>query len=300
METSGGGIMERTVEFYSDGFKLAGTFRLPSNAAAGVKHPTVLLCQGFSLTQEVWLPAYSKAFNDAGFATLNLDYRTFGGSEGQPRRRLVPWAQVQDCRNALTFLETLPEAQGQALGVFGVSLGASVAVATAGTDSRVKAVTAVSGPADLHRVWSAFPGWPGFYAKILAARAEYVRSGKVTYIPVTKLVSSDAETCALIVKDSKDHPTWIPDVTFESLAQLVEFRPEDVAPHIRGGAQFIHVVGDVLVSPFESQSFYSKSGGDKEIIALEGCRHVDIYGSGRGFPLIVEHALRSFRKHLRH
>jgi len=290
--------MERTVEFFSEGFRLKGVLRLPADHVAGRRYPAVLLCQGFSLTKEIWLPDYARAFNKAGLATLSIDYRSFGESEGTPRRRLVPWGQVQDCRNALTFLGTVPEVLPDALGLFGVSLGASVSVGTAGTDERVKAVIAVSGPADLNRVWTALPGFSGFQQKILAARAEYVTTGKVSYIPVTKLVAKDPDTCAKIVRDAEGHPTWIPDVTFESLADLLEFRPEEVAARIRGAAMFVHVSGDVLVSPFESQSFYAKAGGTKEIVALENMQHVDIYGSGPGFPVIVEHALRFYRKHL--
>lgn len=278
--------MERHVGFFSDGAQMAGVLRFPEGLAPGERRPAVVLCAGFSLVKEVWLPANARALNAAGYITLNFDYRTFGESEGAPRCRLVPRMQVEDVRSALSYLQTLPEVNGEQLALFGVSLGASIAVAAAGVDKRVKACVAVAGPGDLHRVWSAFPTFEGFNAKVQAARRTFCATGQATYISVLKLLSSDPETCALLARDAKDFPRWRLEVTFESLADLFEFRPEAVAGGIRAGL-FIYPAADALISKFEVQSMASKCGGLTRALALEGVRHADIYNDGPGFAPIM-------------
>jgi pimeloyl-ACP methyl ester carboxylesterase len=283
--------MERHVGFFSDGARVAGVLRFPEGLAPGERRPAVVLCAGFSLVKEVWLPANARALNAAGYITLNFDYRTFGESEGAPRCRLVPRMQVEDVRSALSYVQTLPEVNGEQLGLFGVSLGASIAVAAAGVDKRVKACVAVAGPGDLHRVWSAFPTFEGFNAKVQAARRTFCATGQATYISVLKLLSSDPETCALLARDAKDFPSWRLEVTFESLADLFEFRPEAVAGGIRAGL-FIYPAADELISKFEVQSMASKCGGPATVLALEGVRHAAIYNDGAGFAPIMAASVR--------
>lgn len=94
--------MKRTVTFFSDGARMAGVLRLPPGLSPGERRPAVVLCAGFSLVKEVWLPTNAQALNAAGYVTLNFDDRTFGQS-GAPRCRLVPRMQVEDVRSALVF-----------------------------------------------------------------------------------------------------------------------------------------------------------------------------------------------------
>lgn len=292
--------MERRVQFFSEGIPMAGILRLPEGLMPGEKRPAVICCQGFSLTKEVWLPRNAEALNRAGYVTLNFDYRYFGESGGEPRLRLVPQAQVQDVRNALTFLETVPEVDGSKLGLLGISLGCSVAAAAAGTDPRVKAVVAVAGPADLERVWSNFPDFARFRAKVNAAKREFVATGKVTTISVPRLLSSDPDTCALLVKDAPNFPTWKLEITFESLADLFAFKPEDVAHTISPGASlFIYPSEDALVSKAELTSLYAKAREPKQLVALEGLKHHEVYNDGRGFEPLMKHTLEFFGRYLR-
>ena len=232
--------MLRPVTFFSEGHRLAAHLRLPDDLEPGERRPAVICCQGFSLVKEVWLPKHAEAMNRAGYITLHLDYRYFGESEGQPRCRLVPRAQVEDVRNALTFLETVPEVDASRLALFGVSLGGSVAAGVAGLDDRVKALIAVACPSDLERVWSAFPDFAKFRAKVNAARQKYVSTGEATHVAVPRILSSDPETCALLVEDQPNFPTWRLEITFESLFDLFEFKPDEVASTIRGAAMFLY------------------------------------------------------------
>jgi len=60
------------------------------------------------------LPQVATAFTEAGYVTLTFDYRGFGTSEG-PRWRLIPMEEVEDIRNAITFLQSRPEVDKEKL-----------------------------------------------------------------------------------------------------------------------------------------------------------------------------------------
>lgn len=279
--------MIRPVSFHSEGLRLSAHLRLPDDLRPGEKRPAVICCQGFSLVKEVWLPRHAEALNRAGYITLHLDYRSFGESEGTPRCRLVPRGQVEDVRNALTFLETVPEVDGSKLGLFGISLGGSVASAAAGLDERVKAVIAVACPSDLERVWSAFPDFAGFRAKVNAARQKYVSTGEVTYVKVPRLLASDPETCALLVEDQPNFPTWRLEITFESLFDLFEFKPDAVASSIRGAALFLYPGADSMIARGEMTSLWAKARPPRKLVVMEGVKHHEVYKSQHGFDAVM-------------
>ncbi|MBK7858390.1 MAG: alpha/beta hydrolase [Archangiaceae bacterium] len=285
----------RTVQFFSEGVPIAATLRTPVETGP---RPTVICAQGFSLTRDVWLPPFADAFVKRGYVTLNLDYRHFGESGGEPRCRLLPLEQAKDLSNALTWLEQQPEVDSRRIAVFGISLGASVALQCAGTDPRVKAVVCCAGPGDLERVWSAFPDFPRFKAKVDAAKREFVTTGKVTTVAVPRILSADPETCELIKQDAPKHPTWRPEITFESLADLFAFKPEDVAARVKGASLFIYPALDALVAKGEVVSMYAKAQGPKELVALEGLKHHEIYGEGKGFAPLLDATQRFFAKYL--
>ena len=130
----------KTVAFYSDGLRLAGVLTLPDGSGP---HPGVVLCHGFTGIKELILPYYARRFAEAGFAALAFDYRGFGESEG-PRGRLIPLEQVNDIRNAVTFLEAQPEVDAVRIGLWGTSFGGAHVPYVAGIDERVKAAVARS------------------------------------------------------------------------------------------------------------------------------------------------------------
>ncbi len=131
--------MQRATSFYSEGCKIAADLYLPDAGAQDM--PAVVLAHGFSGVKELLLPAYGNRLAAAGFVTLAFDYRGFGGSEGE-RGRLVPLEQMADIRNAITFLQTLPEVNADAIGLWGSSFGGANSLRVAAVDGRVKAVVA--------------------------------------------------------------------------------------------------------------------------------------------------------------
>jgi fermentation-respiration switch protein FrsA (DUF1100 family) len=51
---------------------------------------------------------YARKLSEQGFAALAFDSRYYGESGGAPRQLESPTAKVQDLKNAITYLSSLP------------------------------------------------------------------------------------------------------------------------------------------------------------------------------------------------
>src|SRR5207253_806396 len=78
--------------------------------------------------------------HEAGFAALVFDFRSLGRSEGDLCS--FGYEEIADLRGALDYLDSRPDTADLPKGVFGLSLGASVAIMGSAKDERVQAVVA--------------------------------------------------------------------------------------------------------------------------------------------------------------
>lgn len=62
-----------------------------------------------SAVKEMYLDAWADGFSTAGFAVRVYDKRNLGAREGEPRQEIDPWQQVQDYRDAITYVSSLPQ-----------------------------------------------------------------------------------------------------------------------------------------------------------------------------------------------
>lgn len=177
----------RKVSFKSEGLNLAGDLYLPQNYKAGEQYPAIVVSGSWTTVKEQMAGTYAKRLADAGFITLAFDFRNFGESEGEPRFYESPVMKKADIKNAVTFLESLPEVDHDKIGAFGVCAGAMYTLMAASEDSRVKSVvTAASWLHDAEAVKLFYGGEEGVNAKVGAAQAAkkaYAEHGTVEYIP---------------------------------------------------------------------------------------------------------------------
>ena len=113
-----------------------------------------------------------------------------------------------------------------------------------------------------------------------------------------RLMARDPHVVADIEKTQKMFPQWRPEVSFESLLDIMEFKPESVVDRISPRAiMWIHTDKDKLVPLFEAQSMYAKARQPKKLVVLENMVHDDVY-RGQGFELAVQHTNAWFKEHL--
>src|SRR4051812_21269586 len=111
--------MRKDVAFVSKGLRCSGWLYVPDNLTPDQKAPTIVMGHGFTAVKDQALPDFAERFTAAGFVTLAFDYRYFGESDGEPRGQLLPLEQVEDFRNAITWVSKQSEVDPQRIGIWG-------------------------------------------------------------------------------------------------------------------------------------------------------------------------------------
>jgi dienelactone hydrolase len=223
--------MRRDVTFISKGCRCRGWLFVPDGLAPGQKAPAIVRATGFTGVIPMGLES-AERFAGAGFVTLLFDFRHFGDSEGEPRSQLFPLEQVEDVRNAITWVSEQPEVDPGRIGLWGISYGGAVVIYAATFDRRVKAVvgqTPAAWTPDFRRAMDP-ERWDRMGAFLERDRIERYRTGAVSYF---KVVAAGTEPCVLPGREAYEHymalsencPNWRNQVTVESLEKTREFDP---------------------------------------------------------------------------
>jgi fermentation-respiration switch protein FrsA (DUF1100 family) len=133
--------MRKDVEFQSGGETVRAHLYLPEDAAG--PHPVVVMAGGWCYVRELVQPVYADQFAANGIAALVFDYRRLGASDGEPRQHIDPHDQLEDYRNAITWLSGLDEIDGDRLSVWGISYSGGHALIIGASDWRVKNVISI-------------------------------------------------------------------------------------------------------------------------------------------------------------
>lgn len=134
-------MQKRETSFPVHGITVRGFFHLPDDAG-DQQLPLVVMFNGFATEWQFGTAAFIERFTDMGFATLNFDYRSFGGSDGEPRQLLDIPAQLQDCAAAIAHGLVQEWVDPDRLIIWGSSLGGGHALTMASEFKQVAAVIA--------------------------------------------------------------------------------------------------------------------------------------------------------------
>ncbi|MEV0353035.1 alpha/beta fold hydrolase [Nonomuraea sp. NPDC050680] len=256
------------MNFNSLGTRCAGDLYLPE-----VSGPVPGLVLGHSgvMVKEA-LAFFAPYFVKAGFAVLAIDYRTVGASDGEPRGQDYPERQVEDFRSAVSYLRTRPEVQPERIGVWGVSIGGSVAAQAAVLDRRIKCVV-VQSPS----VWNGWRyldrllGRAGVHALRDSLDEDWQRrneGGQSARVPHLTLDHKS-------VQDTPDmstqlFPRYRNEKTLDSTEHMLTFAPENLIHRLaptpllmiaNGGWDPYHMLE-------EAQSAFDKAGEPKRLEVL--------------------------------
>src|SRR5229473_878616 len=181
-------IQKRDVMFKSGETFAAAWLFLPDQARPGDRVPAVAMAHGFGAVKEMYLEPFARRFAAAGIAALVFDYRSFGASGGEPRQRVLLRDQIEDYRNALTWLSLQPEIDADKLAVWGTSFSGGHVIQVAAHDPRVKAVVSQTGAMDLDRIIHTVAGpemFAGLQHLTVQERIRHATEGGEKYIPST-------------------------------------------------------------------------------------------------------------------
>ena len=100
------------------------------------------MAHGTSATISMTADRYAEVFQESGFAVLLYDHRNFGGSGGQPRQEINPWVQALGYCDAMTYIESVPGIDRDAIAIWGDSYSAAEVIVVGAVDERPAAVVA--------------------------------------------------------------------------------------------------------------------------------------------------------------
>lgn len=88
---------------------------------------------------------YGTALAKAGFVVIAFDASHQGASGGEPRLVEDPGRRVEDFRQVIDYLVTLPYVDADRIGVLGVCGGGGYSISAAKSERRIKAVVSITG-----------------------------------------------------------------------------------------------------------------------------------------------------------
>lgn len=257
------GVTFKEVVFFSDGIACYAKIFYPRGFSTAGKTAAVVLGQGWAGTHHS-IEKYGARFAERGLVAMVIDYRGWGSSEGYPylanqtvggtiqrdldrvstqsaqveirRTRLLPKDQQEDYRNAISYIQGEPGVDRDRIGVWGSSYAGGNALAVAGMDSRVKAVSvqipAVPGSANLAKY-----NLGGAALEDSIRRARTGRGAEIT-TGYTRIVHADAETNQATAENNVR--AWVQLINRPTQAVLAQF--EELSTPVAGVRQALSVI----------------------------------------------------------
>ena len=221
---------EQKVEFISNGLLLRGIVRLPTGLRDGEKRPAVIVLHGFGSNksaENVLGPC--GVLGSLGYITMRFDMSGCGESAG-PRGNLICLEQVQNTRDAVTFLSAHPFVEDGRIALIGSSFGAAIGIYTGAVDERVAAVISSGGWGHGERKFRGQHPTPESYARFCAmleqGRLHREKTGTSLMVPRMEIVPIPVGLKRQIV------PGSIQEFTAETAQSMFDFRAEEVVHQI--------------------------------------------------------------------
>ncbi len=299
--------MPREISFNSEGERCLGRLWLPEGHEPGAKVPAVVLANAITAVKELILPGYAARFATAGFAALTFDYRRWGESEGQPRHHFEPHAQIQDLRNAITWLAAQPEVDAARIGGWGVSMGGGHMLHLAAFERRLAAVAVTATAVRSLPIYERMMGLAGLQELLAQLGQDRAARFWTDAVATTRPAwGKPGDDCLLPVEEAwrfympdgqPAAPTFVNQLTVASVENMIAYNP-DFAIHLASptAVLFVHASQDVI--PVEAvREVFERADEPKKLVVLD-CKHTDLYDVEPWVTQAAEEAIAWFRDHL--
>ncbi len=289
------------VAFYSGlSYKLSGVLVTPDDMRPDEKRSTIVVCHGYASWKERYSIRMAEELANAGFVTLAFDYRGFGESEG-PKWRLICLEQIEDIRNAITFLETRKEVDPKKIGLIGISLGGANVVYTGAVDKRPACIVSIVAVGDgerwLHSVRRDYE-WREFERRLKKDFQNFVLTGKSELVHPLDIEAPPPDWLKIWDRTFEEYPERKKmEFPLETARSIIEFKPDKVAGAISPRPLLvISDPNDTVVPPLEQISIFEHALEPKKFISEEAEGHV-LYDK-EGYDLLMKDSIEWFRKYI--
>ena len=141
--TPGSNYDRHLVSYFSEGLKIYALLTIPRGERPNTGWPVVIFNHGYIppdqyRTTERYI-AYTDAFSRSGYILLRPDYRGHGFSDGEPANSFRSPAYTVDVLNAMASVMKHPDADPDRVGMWGHSMGGSIALRAMVVTDTIKA-----------------------------------------------------------------------------------------------------------------------------------------------------------------
>jgi uncharacterized protein len=299
--------MWRDVTFTSKGEQCCGWLYIPEQLPSFVKAPAIVMANAITAVKEMVLPGYAERFAAAGYVCLAFDFRFLGASGGNPRGQIFASEQIDDLRNAISWLSLQPEVDPNRIGAWGGSFGGAHVLYLSAFDRRIKAVVATVPSMRASDTMIHFMGRQGLMQVLgfLGWERNYSYQGRApTYM---KAVSDGSENAMLPNPEAFEFytrlaksvaPRWSNQVTVESLEKLIEYDPAYPVDLI-SPTPLLVVAGenDRSQPPNAVQQAFERAGEPKKLITID-CGHTELLEKAEFVDQAASAAIDWFKRYL--
>jgi cephalosporin-C deacetylase-like acetyl esterase len=296
-------MRKEKVSFYSEGNKLSGDIYLPDDDK-GKPWPGIVQGPGFLGLRDA--KHYALMFEKlcaAGYACLCFDYRGWGDSEGKDRGWVMPKWQVEDIRNAISYMETRADVDPNRIATYGSGgTGGGNAVYVAAIDERIKCAVCYLGISNgrdwLHCMRREYE-WVDYLKRIAEDRKKRALEGAGERVSAREeiMIATPERKTTTIKKEVADK---IPDkMPLQCAEAIIEYSPEDVVHKIAPrGVLFIAVENDAVTPESQSVTLYEKAGEPKKLVIFRQTTHYGIYNDY--FNEVAANVVDWYNRHLKY
>jgi uncharacterized protein len=301
--------VRQDVEFLSSGEIVRAHYYAPDSAEA--KLPVIVMAGGWCYVKELVQPHYAKCFTDAGFAALVFDYRGLGTSDGQPREHLDPWQQVEDYKNAITYVCSRPDVDSERVGIWGISYSGGHVLIVGATDARVKCIVANIPVVDGWQTMQLVHGALGFRKLVAAIEADRVTrstTGEFGYIPMSTTEPSTTlstwpfpeVTESFIKLKESEAPNHNHRNTIASVELLMQYSVFPFLPRLLDTPTLMTVAegDDITIWADEIRAYNAIATPQKRLFIFKKTSHMTLYSNRSRLEIAAEQARDWFSMHL--
>jgi len=298
------------VEFRSGGETVRADLYRPEGDGP---HAVVVMAGGWCYVKELRQPQYAAEFVRRGFAVLIFDYRRIGTSDGEPRQHLDPWDQIEDYRNAITYLETRSDIDADRIGAWGISYSGGHVLILGAIDPRVKVIVSnvpvIEGYTNMWRVHGT-ERFRKLQDAILEDRRKRFETGEYGYIAMSATPTGpDAELATWPLDEVKvvfdelkrtQAPRHEHRSTLASVELLMQYDATPYAKRLVNKPTMMIVANedDITLWDLETNVYDSIPSSDKRLVVLPSTSHMTLYSNLTALDLAAKAAGTWFSEHL--
>lgn len=284
-------MIEKNTTFFSEGSRLQATIYYPEDLPAEGPHPALIVNSGYQGFNEFYPKMFAENLTKRGYICLGFDYRGMADSEGEKGTVLIE-QQVEDIRNAVTFMQTQEDVDDRRIGLIGWGMGAANVVLAAEKGRNVAGVAALNGFYDGER-WlksiHTYDEWTKILDEVQEDRARRVVEGESKLADTFAHYPLDPATKDYVGKELEQvygfgHPTRL-----QFTESIIDLKVERAAQHLASTPLFIAHGARNTLHPFdEAEGLFAAASSPKTLYTIDG-RHNDfMYGDHPEFGVLCD------------